>query len=60
VLRIEADRVVLEHEGREVALPNDDVIVRIGGEPPTAFLEKTGVRSVTKEVPLAEAKAGVG
>jgi len=47
-------------DGQEVSLPVDDVIVRIGGEPPTTFLDKVGVRTVTKEIPLAEAKAGVG
>ncbi len=53
------DRVVLATCHGDVELPNDDVIVRIGGEPPTRFLEKVGVRSVTKQIPLAEASAGV-
>jgi dihydropyrimidine dehydrogenase (NAD+) subunit PreT len=35
--------VRLEWEGREIRLPNDDVIVNIGGEPPTEFLKKAGV-----------------
>jgi thioredoxin reductase len=35
--------VRLEWEGREIRLPNDDVIVNIGGEPPAEFLQKAGV-----------------
>jgi thioredoxin reductase/Pyruvate/2-oxoacid:ferredoxin oxidoreductase delta subunit len=52
--------VIALADGREGTLPVDDVIVRIGGEPPTTFLDKVGVRTVTKEIPLVEAKAGVG
>jgi thioredoxin reductase len=59
VVSIGPSEVVLEAGGRRLALPNDDVIVRVGGEPPSAFLEKAGVRTVTKEIPLEEAKAGV-
>ncbi|MEZ5064423.1 MAG: NAD(P)-binding domain-containing protein [bacterium] len=60
VRSISKDSVVLEMGGETLTIPNDDVVVRIGGEPPTKFLEKVGVRSVTKELPLVEAKAGVG
>jgi hypothetical protein len=35
--------VRLEWDGREMRLPNDDVIVNIGGDPPDAFLKKAGV-----------------
>lgn len=59
VTRIGERDVTLEVEGRSVTLPNDDVIARIGGEPPSAFLAKLGVRTVTKEIPLQEAKEAV-
>jgi thioredoxin reductase/Pyruvate/2-oxoacid:ferredoxin oxidoreductase delta subunit len=60
VREIGADTVRIEGaDGEELVLPVDDVIVRIGGEPPTTFLDKIGVRTVTKEIPLAEAEAGV-
>lgn len=39
-------------------LPIDFVLVRIGGEPPAAFLERTGVRTVTKEVSLMSGSPG--
>jgi hypothetical protein len=32
------------------SLPNDDVIVRIGGEPPREFLTRIGVQLVHKEI----------
>jgi thioredoxin reductase/Pyruvate/2-oxoacid:ferredoxin oxidoreductase delta subunit len=35
--------VRLEWDGREMRLPNDDIIVHIGGDPPDAFLKKAGV-----------------
>jgi len=43
---------VLEHNGCLRLLPNDGVIIRIGGEAPYPFLERLGVRIVTKEVAL--------
>ena len=49
---IRHDVAVLEIEGDARILPNDDVVIRIGGEAPTAFLERLGVRMVTKLVPL--------
>lgn len=45
-VRIESNR------GSEV-LPNDDVIVRIGGELPSLFLDRIGVRMVKKELALS-------
>jgi putative YpdA family bacillithiol system oxidoreductase len=60
VRAIRRDKVVLEIDGRNRALPNDDVIVRIGGDPPFAFLERIGVRTVQKDVPLPGARAGAG
>ncbi len=52
---------VLDCAGMPRLLPNDYVIVRIGGEAPYPFLERCGVRIVTKEVALdaaAERSAG--
>jgi thioredoxin reductase/Pyruvate/2-oxoacid:ferredoxin oxidoreductase delta subunit len=49
---IQADRVRMDVDGTSTILPNDTVIVRIGGEAPTTFLEKLGVRIVEKDVPL--------
>jgi thioredoxin reductase len=60
VLRIDPDSVDLERESQTTRLPNDEVIIRIGGEAPTRFLESLGIHMVTKEIPLVEAKAGVG
>lgn len=56
VLAIEADAIELQVDGRPQRFPNDDVIVRIGGEPPTRFLERIGIRTVTRELAIAEAK----
>ena len=55
---VRSEVVVLEVDGQTTILPNDDVIVRIGGEAPYTFLEKIGVRLVPKDVPIAPAKAG--
>lgn len=52
VRAIEEGAVTLETRGGEQRLPNDYVIIRIGGEPPFPFLERIGVRMVVKEVPL--------
>ena len=57
---IRADVVVVEVEGESTILPNDTVIVRIGGEAPSAFLEKLGVRIVEKDVPMPREVAKVG
>lgn len=50
VREIRGDVVVLDTAGAPLILPNDDVIVRIGGDAPAAFLERLGVRMVQKEV----------
>lgn len=52
VREILRDAVLLDGSGGTSRLPNDDVIVRIGGEPPKAFLEKIGIRSVIKEISI--------
>jgi thioredoxin reductase/NAD-dependent dihydropyrimidine dehydrogenase PreA subunit len=50
VREIRSDVVVLDVDGSTRILPCDDVIVRIGGEPANALLERLGVRMVTKEL----------
>lgn len=61
VKEIRREVVVLEHEGTLRLLPNDNVVVRIGGEAPYPFLERIGVTIVKKELVLdqpADSKAG--
>jgi thioredoxin reductase/Pyruvate/2-oxoacid:ferredoxin oxidoreductase delta subunit len=60
VREIRGDVVVLDVQGASTILPNDDVIVRIGGEAPFAFLQKIGVRIVAKDVPLHQEMSKVG
>lgn len=50
---IREESVLLEMNGKTSSLPNDDVIVRIGGEPPYEFLKQVGVQLVRKNIPLA-------
>jgi thioredoxin reductase/Pyruvate/2-oxoacid:ferredoxin oxidoreductase delta subunit len=57
VKEIRRDAVVLEHEGRARLVPNDVVVVRIGGEAPYPFLERMGVRIVRKEIVATPAPA---
>ena len=57
---IRPESVVLDVAGQSRILPNDYVIVRIGGDPPFAFLRALGVRIVTKEVALAPPAPGAG
>ena len=59
VLEIRPDAVVLDVEGRDEVLPNDTVVVRIGGEPPYKLLEEIGVRIVKKDVPLPKEEESV-
>ncbi len=54
---IRQDVVVLDVEGEKTILPNDHVIIRIGGEAPYAFLERLGIQIVSKEVPVGNASA---
>jgi thioredoxin reductase (NADPH) len=60
VREVRSDVVVLDVKGAPRILPNDDVIVRIGGEPPAAFLERIGVRMVQKEIAIAADAARAG
>jgi len=59
ITQIDPDQVTLDVAGQPCSFPNDDVIIRVGGEPPTRFLESIGVSMVTKEIPIVEAQAGV-
>jgi len=61
VREIRREVAVLEHGGAPRLLPNDGVVVRIGGEAPYPFLERIGVRIVKKELALEpEASARTG
>jgi putative YpdA family bacillithiol system oxidoreductase len=60
VREIRSDVVVLEFAGESRIIPNDFVVVRIGGEAPYAFLERLGVRIVQKDVPIPQETADVG
>ncbi len=51
---IESESVRIQVDGEERTMPNDNVIIRIGGEPPFPFLERIGVRMIKKDVPLPE------
>ena len=44
------DSVTLEVNGKNQELPNDFVWIFAGGEPPTAFLKKIGVRVGLKDM----------
>jgi hypothetical protein len=41
------------------SLPDDVVIIRVGGEPPTQFLERLGIRMVKKDVSAETPESGV-
>lgn len=60
VREIRPDVVVLDCGGETTILPNDDVVIRIGGDAPYAFLRHLGVRLVQKDVPIPEARSGTG
>ena len=55
VQEIRESDVILRIGEQTVHLPNDHVIIRIGGVPPLKFLERIGVRVVRKDVPLMSA-----
>jgi len=59
VKTIGPDFVEVETDGRVERLANDSVIIRVGGEPPTKFLEAVGIRMVTREMAIAEAQETV-
>lgn len=53
VREIRADVAVIESHGESMIVPNDAVVVRVGGDAPYAFLERLGVQIVEKDVPIA-------
>jgi thioredoxin reductase/ferredoxin len=60
VREIRADVVLVDIRGATTILPNDEVVIRIGGETPEAFLERLGVRIVQKDIPVARETAHAG
>ncbi len=59
VREIRPDVVVVERPSGTMLVPNDDVVIRIGGDAPYAFLERIGVRIVQKDVPIPRDQAKV-
>ncbi len=57
VREIRESQVVLEWQGHPHLIPNDAVIVRVGGVPPYDFLKQIGVLIVRKEIVLTEPAA---
>ncbi|MEO8478110.1 MAG: NAD(P)-binding domain-containing protein [Gemmatimonadota bacterium] len=55
VREIRGDVVVLDGPSGSQILPNDDVVIRIGGEAPYPFLERIGVRIIQKDLPMPPA-----
>ena len=60
VREIRPDLALLDVGGESMILPNDDVIVRIGGDAPYTFLQQLGIRIIQKDVPLAPERAQAG
>ena len=54
VREIRRDVVLVDAAGATTIVPNDFVVIRIGGEAPYAFLERLGVRIVQKDVPIPQ------
>ena len=48
VKQVGKDKILLEHEGKMIEIPNDAVIVCAGGILPTPFLKQIGVMVETK------------
>jgi thioredoxin reductase (NADPH) len=59
VREVRPDVVVLEGKEGTALLPNDDVVIRIGGDAPYPFLERIGVRLVQKDIPIPGDQAKV-
>lgn len=60
VREIRNDVAVLQLGDETTIVPNDDVVIRIGGDAPYAFLERIGVRIVEKDVPMPHGQAQAG
>ncbi len=52
VREIRSGEVELERNGERIVLPNDHVVIRVGGEAPVAMLDRIGIRRVRKDLPL--------
>ena len=52
VVEIRPGVVGLDCAGMPRLLPNDYVVIRVGGEPPYPFVERCGVRLVTKQIAI--------
>lgn len=52
VRAVRAGEIDIEFEGRMHTLPNDFLVIRIGGEAPYDFLRRVGIEIVKKDVPL--------
>ena len=59
VREIRADVAVVEGPAGTTIIPNDDVVIRIGGDAPYTFLEQVGVQIVQKDVPIPHDQAKV-
>jgi thioredoxin reductase (NADPH) len=62
VKEIRTDMAIVDVDGTTEIVRCDDVVIRIGGDPPNALLEQLGVRMVTKELapPTPSAQFGSG
>jgi thioredoxin reductase/ferredoxin len=60
VREIRRDVVVVDAGGATTIMPNDFVVIRIGGEAPYTFLERLGVRIVQKDVPVPQDAVDAG
>lgn len=60
VREIRDGEVLLWHDGESLTIPNDHVIVRIGGETPVDFLDRVGVIRVKKDLAIATSECRGG
>jgi len=60
VKEIRPGMAIVDVDGTTEAVQCDDVVIRIGGDPPNALLEQLGVRMVTKELAPPSPTAQLG
>ena len=60
VREIRPDVVVLACAGESTIVPNDFVVIRIGGEAPYAVLDRVGVAIVQKDIPIPRESLDAG
>ena len=60
VREVRREVAVVDVAGSTTIVPNDYVVIRIGGEAPYAFLERLGVRIVQKDVPIPQEAVDAG